>query len=189
MSFIKKLKLVFTHGDELTELLDKIEDDNIERERMKTVHNLKLCLKHQQEADHSHYAECNCDHCDALATIDHFRKLRNETKVASKIIKPNDVVITLITLHLKKQRMKTTIISKMPKIKPNDISTAPRDESRILVFDGEWHVASWSEDKWETGWLILTYCDGTVNSRAMVDNPTHWLPLPDYDGIEINETS
>jgi len=28
---------------------------------------LKLCLKHKQEPNQSHFAECNCDYCKALS--------------------------------------------------------------------------------------------------------------------------
>ena len=31
---------------------------------------LNLCIKHKQESNGSHYAECNCDYCKLLAEVE-----------------------------------------------------------------------------------------------------------------------
>ena len=59
------------------------------------------------------------------------------------------------------------------------IDTAPKDGTPILVYDGEFNVARWDVDRWETGWLVCTYPDGQITGRYMVYGPTHWDTLPD----------
>lgn len=59
------------------------------------------------------------------------------------------------------------------------IKTAPKDGTHILLYDGSKQVAKWSEDRWETGWLIMIHPCGDVNDRIMVDNPTYWMTLPE----------
>jgi hypothetical protein len=67
MKLFKKLKLVFTYGDELEALLESQRLENIRAERDARRDHLFLCLKHQQESQRSHYAEHNCDYCKAVA--------------------------------------------------------------------------------------------------------------------------
>lgn len=63
------------------------------------------------------------------------------------------------------------------------IDTAPRDGTEILLWDGyKLCVASWAfgslfriePKEWITG-----ECRGDYNSYDTVDEPTHWLPLPE----------
>ena len=49
------------------------------------------------------------------------------------------------------------------------IETAPKDESRILLYEkGSMCVGHW----WNNydGWALKVLC---------IDNPTHWMPLPE----------
>jgi hypothetical protein len=67
MNLFKKLKLVFTHGDELEALLESQRIQRVEAEWNAKRYHLKLCFKHQQESLRSHYAEQNCDYCKSMA--------------------------------------------------------------------------------------------------------------------------
>ncbi len=62
-NIINKLKLMFTYGPEIEKVLAEIADQNREIERQANRYRLKLCGKHKQEANQSHYAEHNCDYC------------------------------------------------------------------------------------------------------------------------------
>lgn len=41
-----------------------------EAEREARKHHLNLCAKHQQEQNHSHYSEKNCDYCKLLKQLE-----------------------------------------------------------------------------------------------------------------------
>lgn len=50
-----------------------------------------------------------------------------------------------------------------------DISTAPRDGTRVLIWNGFGQaVVSWD----------CVYDNWRVSAGAIVRNPTHWMPLP-----------
>ena len=63
LNFLKKLKLVFSYGPELEEILNELRRAREDQEHKAKQHHLHLCLKHQQEQNRSHYAEHNCDYC------------------------------------------------------------------------------------------------------------------------------
>jgi hypothetical protein len=67
MNLFKKIKLVFTYGDELEALLESQRLQNVRAERDARRDHLDLCIKHQQKSPGSHYAEHNCDYCKAMA--------------------------------------------------------------------------------------------------------------------------
>jgi hypothetical protein len=66
MSILSKIKLLFTYGPELEEMVKKARKEQEERISFERMHNLKLCRKHRQESPHSEYAESNCDYCKLL---------------------------------------------------------------------------------------------------------------------------
>lgn len=76
MKLLKRLQFVFRYGPELDQLVEKQRQENIAKKREEDKHRLKLCFKHRQEPNRSHYAEHNCDHCAALARIDFLDKHR-----------------------------------------------------------------------------------------------------------------
>lgn len=64
------------------------------------------------------------------------------------------------------------------------IETAPKDGTRILIFDnGCISIANWHEqiDNYNhapfDGWLIF-YPDDAFYTQVS-ENPTHWMPLPE----------
>lgn len=63
MKLLEKLKLVFSYGDELQVVLEDIRKNETEAQEATRKHHLRLCLRHQQEQNHSHFAMHNCDHC------------------------------------------------------------------------------------------------------------------------------
>lgn len=67
--FFAKLALIFTSGPELLEIIQEKRVARIHREAEENRYRLKLCYKHRQEQNRSHFAEHNCDHCKALARI------------------------------------------------------------------------------------------------------------------------
>jgi hypothetical protein len=71
----KKLRFVLTYGPEIDSVLTRerisIQAGHTERERERKRHHLNLCTKHQQEGNHSHFSEHNCDHCKLLAKTAH----------------------------------------------------------------------------------------------------------------------
>ena len=62
------------------------------------------------------------------------------------------------------------------------IETAPKDGSRILVFNRKVYIASWSEEaqhgefECAPGWQVFCPDDYWY---AFCVNPTHWMPLPE----------
>lgn len=72
-----KLRFLFTHGDELEELLADKAQEAADKIADLTKDNLRLCLNHQQENNHSHHSEHNCDHCIALERIKLLEKVMN----------------------------------------------------------------------------------------------------------------
>jgi len=71
---LARIKLVFNYGDEIDALLQEKRDTKALGKRAYDAHRLKLCHKHRQEPNQSHFAESNCDYCRAikgtLRTID-----------------------------------------------------------------------------------------------------------------------
>lgn len=66
MGLFSKIKLLFTHGDELEEMVNAVRREAILNERDLLKDNLHLCLAHKQEVNHSIYGEHNCDYCKLL---------------------------------------------------------------------------------------------------------------------------
>lgn len=69
-----------------------------------------------------------------------------------------------------------TTLPKLPElpIKNNwqDISTAPKNGTRILIWDGEdYYIADWREWNDKNGWFIDYFGEEKIN-------PTHWQSLP-----------
>lgn len=61
------------------------------------------------------------------------------------------------------------------------ISTAPKDDTRILVFDRDVFIASWRKDEKtkEFHWLVSEADDDVCSTPAgMLVRPSHWMPLP-----------
>lgn len=67
------------------------------------------------------------------------------------------------------------------------MATAPKDGTRILVWDGHYRmeVADWGERSvWSDRQIgkgmqwCVGECDGEYNSRNEIE-PTHWMPLPE----------
>lgn len=77
-NFFKKLKLVFSYGSEIEDILRDAHNVKAEKMRKQKANYLHLCFSHQQEENHSHYSEHNCDYCKLLK--------RNE-KLDAEIIK------------------------------------------------------------------------------------------------------
>ena len=65
------------------------------------------------------------------------------------------------------------------------IATAPKDGTRILIWDGIVHIAYWSERAsfggehydGKPGWQIFCV-DGDEHYSIATNNTTHWMPLP-----------
>jgi len=60
------------------------------------------------------------------------------------------------------------------------IGTAPKDGTRILVFDHDTHIARWRKDTHTKRfhWLLDDEDDVTSTPAAPEVHPTHWQPLP-----------
>ncbi len=64
------------------------------------------------------------------------------------------------------------------------IETAPKDGSRIMVWDGAPYFVCWSEQcefaQFERvpGWQLFECEDGFYSCGLRPDEPTHWRPLP-----------
>lgn len=69
MNIFQKIKLVFTYGSELQEILDDKRKAREEAERLARLRNLHLCLEHQQERNRSHYSPKNCHHCKLIEEL------------------------------------------------------------------------------------------------------------------------
>jgi hypothetical protein len=65
----KKLMLVFKYGPEIEEILKEQRRQAAEAAFKARASHLKLCLKHQQEEQRSHYSKHNCDYCNLLAKV------------------------------------------------------------------------------------------------------------------------
>ncbi len=62
------------------------------------------------------------------------------------------------------------------------IETAPKDGTRILVWDGDLlAVADWDQPHVcaRTNAWCVGECDGEYNDRTTMWKPTHWMPLPE----------
>ncbi|MGM5018745.1 DUF551 domain-containing protein [Tardiphaga sp. 367_B4_N1_1] len=64
------------------------------------------------------------------------------------------------------------------------IATAPRDGTRLLIFDGQAYIARWRDDACFGGndenrpaWQIFD-CEGDEWYAVATDEATHWMPLP-----------
>lgn len=60
------IRRIFRMRKTLLTKLKELEDEQAETERLKNKHRLKLCYKHRQEQNHSHYSPKNCDYCKLL---------------------------------------------------------------------------------------------------------------------------
>lgn len=70
MSFFKRLRLVFSYGPEIEEMLKAARKEREVQKMWEDRQRLKLCYKHRQEPNHSHYSEHNCDYCCLLKITD-----------------------------------------------------------------------------------------------------------------------
>jgi hypothetical protein len=66
----KKLMFLFNHLDVIDILIEKERTARIETDKQEKKDNLRLCKKHQQERNHSHFAEHNCDYCKLLNKVE-----------------------------------------------------------------------------------------------------------------------
>lgn len=64
--FFKKLRLLFTYGQELEVLLKKERKRITDENDRKNKYRLKLCEKHNPVPKLTNYAEHNCDYCKLL---------------------------------------------------------------------------------------------------------------------------
>lgn len=62
----KKLLFLFKYSKEIEILLAQKRKEKEDAEFQARRHHLKLCLKHQQERNRSHFSESNCDYCKLL---------------------------------------------------------------------------------------------------------------------------
>jgi hypothetical protein len=69
MKWLNRLKLVFTYGEELDQVLIEKRRLKEEQIREEQKYHLNLCKKHQQESNHSHFSENNCHFCQLLKTL------------------------------------------------------------------------------------------------------------------------
>jgi hypothetical protein len=64
------------------------------------------------------------------------------------------------------------------------IETAPKDGTRILLFDGaDMYVAAWEDSSMsinETKNWVYAVVSTDWNYYEVVYNPTHWMPLPEF---------
>ena len=61
------------------------------------------------------------------------------------------------------------------------VETAPRDGTDMIIRDDiRAFVARWSNYGLadSKGWLVDEWASGDYNDWMLVENPTHWLPLP-----------
>lgn len=65
------------------------------------------------------------------------------------------------------------------------IETAPKDGTKILVWDQEykeWEKVTWKENwegsdfRYQFKWCV--WLSGEDEVHTVVENPTHWMPLP-----------
>lgn len=62
------------------------------------------------------------------------------------------------------------------------IETAPKDGSRVIIWDGAPYIAKWAEEANDyqftsyPGWQIFDCDDGFYSIASK--SPTHWMPLP-----------
>ena len=73
MRILHSLRLLFRYGSEIEKLLKVQEQEEKDRIREGSRYNLKLCVKHRQEVNKSHYSEKNCDHCKLLEELKELR--------------------------------------------------------------------------------------------------------------------
>ena len=64
MNFLKRIVFVFKYSDEIETILEEKRKEERERKFEESRYHLKLCKKHQQEQNRSHFAEHNCDYCN-----------------------------------------------------------------------------------------------------------------------------
>ena len=72
---IKLITDIWKYRSHLSQALCNLEREEAERRRAAEATNLRLCLKHKQEKNHSHYDEINCQYCQAIKRI---KELENE---------------------------------------------------------------------------------------------------------------
>jgi len=64
--FIAKIRFAYEYGSEIQKQFDREREEKASAEWRERQHQLNLCRKHQQESNHSHHADSNCDYCNAL---------------------------------------------------------------------------------------------------------------------------
>lgn len=69
ITLLKRLTLIFSYGKELDEILMEKRMNKLMEEQKARKFNLKLCLKHKQEQNKSHYSEHNCDYCKLAKAV------------------------------------------------------------------------------------------------------------------------
>lgn len=65
-----------------------------------------------------------------------------------------------------------------------EIDTAPKDGTKILIFDGDVHLVSWlNNSHFKDGnvmqWCIIGSFKNDQGMRETVDCPTHWASIPE----------
>lgn len=63
------------------------------------------------------------------------------------------------------------------------IETAPKDGTRVILWDGEEvRTGGCRWESWYNEWVEAVVPVGYENGVSAVDNPTHWMPLPEPPG-------
>ena len=74
---LDKIRLLFTYGPELEELLKEKRIKAKEKENLNNISRLTLCFKHRQEANYSYYSESNCAYCNLLKVVDELMEVKS----------------------------------------------------------------------------------------------------------------
>ena len=70
INYIRKIIWAAKNYASIKKLVEKIHIENENQERKLRNQHLKLCFKHQQEQNHSHYSEKSCDYCKLINRLD-----------------------------------------------------------------------------------------------------------------------
>lgn len=107
---------------------------------------------------------------DALSSRDGYGYSGGDAETIRRVLYENE------TLKAENEELK----AKLDKAKWQPIETAPKDE-RVLLWTGqEKYCGHWSKNPFTNheAWIIAEW--GNDGDQALLENPTHWMPLPSY---------